>query len=68
MSDIRQSADLLLIKLPVMADDIRILKIDLEDPYGFMVTFSDGTTGAYAIEELLELRSLREPVKEPVDE
>ena len=30
---------------------------------GLIVTFSDGTTGAYVVEELLELRPIRERVK-----
>ena len=31
---------------------------------GLVVTFSDGTTAGYVIEELLELRPFREPTLE----
>lgn len=34
---------------------------------GLIVTFSDGTIGGYAVEELLLLRPTRERVKELVD-
>jgi len=30
-----------------------------------LVTFSDGTTAAYVVEELLELRPAREPIRKP---
>ena len=40
---------------------VRILTAEREDPDGLIVTFSDGTTGAYVVEELLELRPFREP-------
>jgi len=43
-----------------MAETIRILTTDVDGDDGLIVTFSDGTTGAYVIEELLELRPIRE--------
>jgi hypothetical protein len=44
-------------------DTIRILATEPDRDDGLIVTFSDGTTGAYVVEELLELRPHREPVK-----
>jgi hypothetical protein len=48
--------------IAVMADPIRILAVEKDDDYGLIVTFSDGTIGAYVVEELLELRPYREPI------
>jgi hypothetical protein len=45
-----------------MAEQIRMLTVELEDEDGSVVTFSDGTTTGYVIEELLELRPFREPI------
>jgi hypothetical protein len=42
---------------------IRILATEPDGDDGLLVTFSDGTTGAYVVEELLELRPIRERVK-----
>jgi len=44
--------------------DIRIIHVERDDSDGIIVTFSDGTIGAYVVEELLELRPHREPIKE----
>ncbi len=44
------------------ATTIRILTTELDGDDGLIVTFSDGTTGAYVIEELLELRPIRQRV------
>ena len=38
----------------------RILKIEMDSDDGFIVTFSDKTTAGYVVEELLELRPVRE--------
>jgi hypothetical protein len=46
-----------------MDDPIRILTTELDGEDGLIVTFSDGTWGAYVIEELLDLRPHREPTK-----
>jgi hypothetical protein len=46
-----------------MAEPIRILTVEREDEDGLIVTFSDGTTAGYVIEELLELRPFREPTE-----
>jgi len=46
-----------------MNDDIHLLAVELDGHNGLVVTFSDGTTGGYVIEELLELRPVRERVK-----
>jgi hypothetical protein len=43
-----------------MTYPIRILTTELEGKDGLILTFSDGTTGAYVAEELLELRPYRE--------
>jgi len=39
-----------------------ILQVEKDSHDGVIVTFSDGTVAGYVIEELLELRPLREPV------
>jgi hypothetical protein len=44
-----------------MEGPIRILTVEQDDEFGIILTFSDGTTGAYVIEELLELKPHREP-------
>jgi len=41
----------------------RILKIEMDSDDGFIVTFSDKTTAGYVVEELLELRPVRECLK-----
>jgi len=46
-----------------MAEKIRILTTEHDGDDGLIVTFSDGTTGAYVVEELLELRPFRERLK-----
>jgi hypothetical protein len=42
---------------------IRILTTEPDGDDGLIVTFSDRTTGAYVVEELLQLRPIRERVK-----
>ena len=49
--------------LAPMASDTRIINVEKDDPDGIIVTFSDGTVGAYVVEELLELRPYREQVQ-----
>jgi hypothetical protein len=39
---------------------IRILTAEVDEGDGVIMTFSDGTTAAYVVEELLELRPHRE--------
>ena len=39
---------------------IEIVKVEQEGQDGVLVTFSDGTIGGYVVEELLELRPVRE--------
>jgi hypothetical protein len=43
-----------------MAKPIKILTVEQEDDYGIILTFSDGTSAGYVIEELLEMRPHRE--------
>jgi hypothetical protein len=43
-----------------MNGKIQILAVELDGKDGLLVTFSDGTTGGYVVEELLELRPVRE--------
>jgi hypothetical protein len=50
-----------------MPDETHIVKVEKDSHDGLIVTFSDGTTAGYVVEELLMLRPLREAVKEPVD-
>jgi len=45
-----------------MNGEIQIIAVELDGYDGLLVTFSDGTTGGYVIEELLELRPIRERV------
>lgn len=45
-----------------MAEEIRILTCECDGNDGLIVTFSDGTTSGYVIEELLALRPVRERV------
>jgi len=44
---------------------IRILTAERDGDDGLIVTFSDGTTDGYVVEELLELRPARERVTAP---
>jgi hypothetical protein len=46
-----------------MNGGIQILAVELDGHDGLVVTFSDGTTGGYVVEELLELRPVRERLK-----
>jgi hypothetical protein len=46
-----------------MAEEIRMLTTEPDGEDGLIVTFSDGTTGAYVVEELLALRPVRERSK-----
>jgi hypothetical protein len=46
-----------------MPDSIHILTTERDGDDGLIVTFSDGTTGAYVVEELLELRPFRERIE-----
>jgi hypothetical protein len=41
--------------------------VEREDDFGLIVTFSDGTCDGYVVEELLNLRPHRLPVKSEVD-
>jgi hypothetical protein len=47
-----------------MAGEIRIVSVQMDSEDGVIVTFSDGTVGGYVVEELLELRPIRESVRE----
>ncbi len=46
-----------------MKAEIQLLAVELDGNDGLIVTFSDGTTGGYVVDELLELRPVREQVK-----
>jgi hypothetical protein len=41
-------------------DAIEIVKVEQEGADGVLLTFSDGTIAGYVVEELLELRPVRE--------
>jgi len=43
----------------------RILAVEQDGVDGVFVTFSDGTSAGYLVEELLELRPKREPNPDP---
>ena len=47
-----------------MSGDTHIDKVETDGEDGLLVTFSDGTTCGYVVEELLDLRPIREKVKE----
>ena len=47
----------------LMSKEIRILTTEPDGDDGLIVTFSDGTTGAYVVEELLALRPVRDRSK-----
>jgi hypothetical protein len=51
-------------RLSNMSGEIHILMVEQDGKDGLIVTFSDGTTCGYVVEELLELRPIREKVKE----
>lgn len=48
---------------PRMSVEVHVLAVELDGNDGLIVTFSDGTTGGYVVEELLQLRPIRERVK-----
>ena len=50
-----------------MTHEIQITKVENDCGDGVIVTFSDGTIGAYVVEELLELRPYREHLDEPME-
>ncbi len=49
-----------------MKSDIRILEVVKDGDDGLIVTFSDGTIGGCVVEELLELRPIREKAAQPI--
>lgn len=51
----------------MIAEDIRILKVEKDGEDGLIVTFSDGTSDGYVVEELLLLRPRRERFEDPLD-
>jgi hypothetical protein len=48
-----------------MVNVITISDVVRDGEDGLIVTFSDGTTGGYVVEELLMLRPVRQPVRKP---
>ena len=51
------------VRLAVMAEQMHILKVEMDGEDGVLVTFSDGTYAGYIVEELLAQRPLREHVQ-----
>ena len=49
-----------------MSGEIHIHKVEQDGEDGLIVTFSDGTSCGYIVDELLELRPIREMVMETV--
>jgi hypothetical protein len=47
-----------------MAETVKIDSAEKDDEDGVLVVFSDGTTCGYVAEELLELRPVRERVRD----
>lgn len=48
-----------------MGNNIGILSVEQDGEDGLIATFTDGTIGAYVVEELLELRPCRELAHKP---
>ena len=48
-----------------MPNEIRVISVEKDGEDGLIVAFSDGTTGAYVVEELLALRPCRQLGKKP---
>ena len=46
-----------------MGTNVQIVHVERYASDGIVVTFSDGTRAAYVVEELLELRPHREPIR-----
>jgi len=46
-----------------MTNPVQILVAEMDGKDGVFVTFSDGTSAGYVVEELLELRPKREPLR-----
>jgi hypothetical protein len=46
-----------------MTSEVQILSAERDGEDGLIVMFSDGTIGAYVVEELLTLRPFREQVQ-----
>src|ERR1035441_8509287 len=53
-------------RISAMEAQTQILKVEKDGEDGLIVTFSDGTTAGYVVEELLGLRPFRERVEEPL--
>ena len=53
-------------RISAMEAQTQILKVKKDGEDGLIVTFSDGTTAGYVVEELLGLRPFRERVEEPL--
>jgi len=64
VSDTEHTPDETWDRLSSMAGEIHILKVETDGEDGLIVTFSDGTICGYVVEELLELRPIREAVEE----
>ena len=64
MSGMGQLAVELGVSMHSVSSKIGILRAEVDGEDGVIVTFSDGTIGAYVAEELLELRPIRERVDE----
>jgi hypothetical protein len=52
----------------VMFEHISILTVEVDGEDGLIVTFSDNTRAGYVVEELLELRPVREHVRPDAEE
>ena len=49
----------------VMVNLVTISDVAKDGEDGVLVTFSDGTTSGYVVEELLLLRPVRQPIQKP---
>jgi hypothetical protein len=64
MSTFAQTIESKTVTFVLMESDVRIVAVERDDPDGSIVTFSDGTIGAFVVEELLALRPHRESAKD----
>jgi hypothetical protein len=63
VSNCEQPAIPFLCRFTGMKVEIKLKTVELDGNDGLVATFSDGTTGAYVVEELLEMRPFRERTK-----
>ena len=51
-----------------MSDHLSVSSVEKDGEDGLIVTFSDGTKVGYLVEELIDLRPIRELAEKPLDQ